>query len=362
MTSKDNRPKQAAELRRQAEAKLSERQKKAAAPPMAESDTQRMVHELEVHQIELEMQNIELETQNEELLQSCAQVEAGLRLYTDLYDFAPVGYLSLARDGAIHKINLAGANLLGVERTAPIKRRFGLFVSVESLPIFNAFLEKVFESRKKESCEIALLKDGHETRWAQIEGTISLTSNGDVQSECRAVVSDITVRKRVEEKLQYLGTHDALTGVYNRAYFEEEFDRLKRGRGFFPVSVVMVDVDGMKAINDSLGHAAGDALLQAAAVVLASAFRSEDVVARIGGDEFAVLLPASDRATAEKVVTRVRKALSMQNSNVRDRFLLSLSIGMASGEKGCSLSEVLREADENMYREKELKKGNKVKA
>ncbi len=354
MTSKDNRPKQAAELRRQAEAKLSERQKKAAAPPMAESDTQRLVHQQEVYQIELEMQN-------EELLQSCAQVEAGLRLYTDLYDFAPVGYLSLARDGAIHKINLAVANLLGVERGALINRRFGLFVSVESLPIFNAFLEKVFESRKKESCEIALLKDGHETRWAQIEGTISLTSDGDVQSECRAVVSDITVRKRVEEKLQYLGTHDALTGVYNRAYLEEEFDRLKRGRGFFPVSVVMVDVDGMKAINDSLGHAAGDAVLQTAVVVLASAFRSEDVVARIGGDEFAVLLPASDSATAEKAVTRVRRLLSIHNSRVQGP-LLSLSIGTASGEKGCSLSEVLREADNNMYREKESKKGKKVKA
>jgi PAS domain S-box-containing protein len=190
MTSKDNRPKQAAELRRQAEAKLSERRKKAAAPPMAESDARRMVHELEVYQIELEMQN-------EELLQSCAQVEAGLRLYTDLYDFAPVGYFSLARDGAIHKINLAVANLLGVERGALINRRFGLFVSVESLPIFNAFLEKVFESRKKESCDIALLKDGHETRWAQIEGTCIEDGR-----ECRAVVSDITERKRAEEAMQ----------------------------------------------------------------------------------------------------------------------------------------------------------------
>ena len=183
--------------------------------------------------------------------------------------------------------------------------------------------------------------------------------NGERVIQCN--IRDITERRRAEEKLQYLGTHDGLTGIYNRAYFQEEFERLKRGRDFFPVSIVMVDVDGMKAINDSQGHAAGDAVLQTAAVVLASAFRSEDVVARIGGDEFAVLLPVSDRATAEKAVTRVRGLLSIHNSRVRGA-LLSLSIGAASGEKGCSLAEVLREADDNMYREKESKKGKKVKA
>jgi diguanylate cyclase (GGDEF)-like protein/PAS domain S-box-containing protein len=177
--------------------------------------------------------------------------------------------------------------------------------------------------------------------------------NGERVIQCN--IRDITERRRTEEKLLYLGTHDTLTGVYNRAYFEEEFERLKRGRGFFPVSIVMVDVDGMKAVNDSLGHAVGDAVLQTAAVVLASSFRSEDVVARIGGDEFAVLLPASGSATAEKAVTRVRRFLSTRNSRVQGP-LLSLSIGTASGEKGCSLSEVLREADENMYREKQAKK------
>jgi PAS domain S-box-containing protein len=205
MTSKNNQPGAAPSadsttspqasswqvLRRQAEAKLSERRKKAAALPATKSDLQRLVHELEVHQIELTMQN-------EELVQSRAQVEAGLRQYTDLYDFAPVGYFLLARDGAIHQVNLAGANLLGVERGALIKRRFGMFVSTRSRTTFSAFLEKVFSrSWSEETCEIALQKDGAAPLWVHIE---AMTEDGQ-RKTCRAVVVDITERKQAEEEL-----------------------------------------------------------------------------------------------------------------------------------------------------------------
>jgi PAS domain S-box-containing protein len=179
----------AAELRRRAEAKLAERKKRAAVLPATSPGHQRLVHELEVHQIELEMQN-------EELVQSRTQVEAGLRQYTDLYDFAPMGYFTLALDGAIRQVNLAGANLFGVERGALIKRRFGVFISVESLPIFNAFLENVFStSGSKKTCEVALLKDESAPIWIYIE---AITEDG---KECRAVVSDITKRKQAEESI-----------------------------------------------------------------------------------------------------------------------------------------------------------------
>jgi hypothetical protein len=97
-----------AELRRRAEARLRAAATKGATA-RTETDTQRLVHELQVHQIELEMQN-------EELRQSRAEVEAGLECYTELYDFAPVGYVTLGRDGTIRQMNLAGAHLLGVER------------------------------------------------------------------------------------------------------------------------------------------------------------------------------------------------------------------------------------------------------
>ena len=115
-----------------------------------EADTQRLVHELQVHQIELEMQN-------EELRRARAELEAGLERYTDLYDFAPVGYLTLDRDGAIRQVNLTGARLLGLERARLVGRRFGVFVGEPDRAGFNTFLERVFESQAQEVCEVALL-------------------------------------------------------------------------------------------------------------------------------------------------------------------------------------------------------------
>jgi PAS domain S-box-containing protein len=191
MKNKSDNP-QRDKLRLQAEAKLCDRKKNAAVLPALQSDPQRLVHELEVHQIELEMQN-------EELAQSRAQVEAGLREYTDLYDFAPVGYFTLARDGEVHRVNLAGANLLGAERDALIKRRFGVFVSVESRPVFNAFIEKVFASDRKEACEVQLQKEWPAPSWVHIE---AMREQGRREA-CRAMVSDITERKRLENKLRH---------------------------------------------------------------------------------------------------------------------------------------------------------------
>ena len=176
------------------------------------------------------------------------------------------------------------------------------------------------------------------------------------KNEALVMVRDVTERKRAEKRLEYISSHDALSGLYNRAYFEAEFARMERGKGFFPVSVMMVDVDGMKAVNDAKGHDAGDVLLQRTATVLLAAFRAEDVVARIGGDEFAVLLSRADGYVADTALVRVRDVLAVHNGSFQGA-PLSLSIGVATGEKGCKLADVMREADNRMYQEKQTKKG-----
>jgi PAS domain S-box-containing protein len=159
-----------------------------------EADALRLVHELQVRQMELEMQN-------EELKRARSEIEELLGQYADLYDFAPVGYFTLSSNGVILQANLSGARLLGVERENLIEQRFALFVSAESQPVFNAFLERVLGNHGKETCEAALLKNRHETIWARIEATYSDTLH-EQRRICRIMASDITENKRAEDILQ----------------------------------------------------------------------------------------------------------------------------------------------------------------
>jgi diguanylate cyclase (GGDEF)-like protein len=136
--------------------------------------------------------------------------------------------------------------------------------------------------------------------------------------------------------------HDVLTGLYNRTYFEEELNRLEKGRQF-PISVVTVKVDDLLAVNESEGVAAGNELLKQAAKIL-TIFRTEDVVARIGGDRFAALMPSSDKSIGETLLQRLRMNIEAHNKRYKGG-PLNLSVGLATGEKGCLLFDLLTQAE-----------------
>lgn len=164
-------------------------------------------------------------------------------------------------------------------------------------------------------------------------------------------VRDMTERRQMEGKLKFLSLHDALTGLYNRAYFDEEMHRLRGGRQL-PLGIIVCDVDGLKLINDTMGHKGGNALLVAAANLLKSCFRSGDLIARIGGDEFAVLLPGTDKEAVENACRRLRQAIDRYNT-VNAALPLSLSLGFAVGnDPGKDPCELFMEADLHMHREK----------
>ena len=177
-------------LRQKAEGLLKKRSSKTTSH-LSEIEVLKLIHELEVHQIELEMQNQELLQVKEQL------AKAATDKYAELYDFAPTGYFALSKDGEIIELNLSGASMLGKERSLLRNSRFGFFVSDGTKPIFNLFLEKVFKNNRKESCEVTLTTSGNQPVFVHLSGIA--TEN---RTQCMVTAVDNTERRHAEKKLQ----------------------------------------------------------------------------------------------------------------------------------------------------------------
>ena len=158
---------------------------------------------------------------------------------------------------------------------------------------------------------------------------------------------DCTEQQRRERELQHLSTHDTLTGTHNRAFFDSRLRQLRFGE-YYPICMVMVDIDGLKKVNDRWGHPAGDDLLRQAARILRHACRTEDIVARLGGDEFGLLLVRAGSDTAEQVTNRIFGLLNLYNiRNPNDA--LSLSLGYAVARDKEEIEDLFDRADQIMY-------------
>jgi diguanylate cyclase (GGDEF)-like protein len=159
----------------------------------------------------------------------------------------------------------------------------------------------------------------------------------------QVALTDITARKKAEAYLEYLGSHDVLTRLHNRSFYVDELNRLER-KGPHPVTIIMADLNGLKAANDELGHAAGDQLLRRAGEVLNAVIDKPAYAARIGGDEFALLLPETDAAAAEAMMKAVHKLIAINNTFYPD-LTLSLSMGAATERPGERMESLVKRAD-----------------
>lgn len=160
-------------------------------------------------------------------------------------------------------------------------------------------------------------------------------------------------KHKMDSKIKYIGTHDSLTDLYNRTYFEEEISRLESEK-INPVGIIICDLDGLKLINDALGHNIGDKALKTAAKIMKENVRIDDIVARIGGDEFAILLPNTPKQDVKMIYERIKGSYNDHITSSITKIPWSISMGYATTDTdtGIDISEAQKLAEDYMYREK----------
>jgi len=281
--------------------------------------------------------------------------------YREILDNIPDIVYTIDEKGRYSYLNKACAAVVSYSQDEMLGQHFSKVVHPEDM---QANLE--FFKQMKSVCdvELRLVTKTGQIVYTEIHAKTSLNKKGRIL-RTDAVCRDITWRRQLEEELirrhqelsdlhdqvKMLSIRDALTGLYNRRYFSEQLKRFYHPQ-FQPVSMIMMDVDGLKVVNDTLGHAQGDELLKAAAEVIKSSVRTSDIVARIGGDEFAVILPQTDKEKALEICRRINEVVQQYNQQVSPSGL-SISVGLATShrEHPC-LSETLKKADDEMYKDK----------
>jgi diguanylate cyclase (GGDEF)-like protein/PAS domain S-box-containing protein len=183
--------------------------------------------------------------------------------------------------------------------------------------------------------------------WVEISRKYRYNSEGDIESV--GIIRNIEERKKAEKQILYISYHDQLTGLYNRRFYEEELKRLDTKRNL-PLTIVMGDVNGLKLINDSFGHAMGDELLRKVVEVIKNGCRADDIIARLGGDEFVIILPKTDAFETEQIIKRI-KDLSLKEKVGNIDISISFGYATKSNEEE-NIQEIFKYAEDLMYRHK----------
>ncbi|WP_244511105.1 diguanylate cyclase [Vreelandella arcis] len=277
---------------------------------------------------------------------------------SNLYESAPCGYHSLNADGVIIKMNQTELDWLGLTRDAVGYRCYRDFISSDSLLDFDQAFQEVKAGRQGEA-ECKLVATDGEQRQVVIQSVGYLEQDRFIYSN--ASVFDITDRKHLEEKLRAQAMTDPLTGVFNRRYLQAQasVEISRASRHQTPISLIAIDIDHFKQINDDYGHDAGDEVLKRFADEIKGLLRQEDLLCRVGGEEFAVLLPNTTLEEAWQVAERIRATVekahvSIEHDDTPATITITASFGVthvASNEK--TLKAAIKRADNGLYEAKD---------
>jgi len=203
----------------------------------------------------------------------------------------------------------------------------------------------------------AVLTSGNQVRYNIEHCAAPIKDDKNVTTGVVSVFRDVTEKIEQSKKIEYLSLHDSLTGLYNRIFFEKELKRLDTKRNL-PISIIVGDVNGLKLANDIFGHAAGDLLLKKTAEVLKKACREGDIIARVGGDEFTILLPGTTEEETRKIIARIKELISKESVKM---IKVSISMGGATkADEDEDIAQTIINAEKRMYFEKVLDR-NKLK-
>lgn len=276
------------------------------------------------------------------------QSPIGVELYDVSGKLVDVNQSILDMFGVINKIELIGFNLFEDPNVSPqIQHKIQNGMPVQYIGEFS------FETVKKNRL-YNTTKDGIiyiDTKITPIKDSMEINVTGYLVQ-----IQDVTQNIIREKELIFISYHDKLTGLYNRSYFEQDMSRLNTSR-HARIGIIVCDIDGLKTVNDTMGHAHGDKLIINCADVLKKSFRNEDIVARIGGDEFVAILPDITIQGLDHIKRRIET--NTEEINQHNEFKLSISTGFALREnQPITLEELFKKADAEMYKEKTRNKTN----
>ena len=190
-------------------------------------------------------------------------------------------------------------------------------------------------------------------KWIRDIGKVTHRDKNGEPIRIVGVHIDIDEKKRYEEKIEYLSFHDDLTGLYNRRYFDQKMVKLKDSNKY-PITLIIGDLDKLKEVNDKYGHSLGDYYIKKSAKVLKDLVRKKDTVARIGGDEFAIILTEINKDKIKKIIKRINEELNKINKKEELSVPLSISLGVETADNKNEFKEIFEKVDRKMYENKNL--------